>query len=686
LIGLDTSIGYFKGCLSNLTVANTALYTSNFSSNLPYPAANSVPSNAQLLINPNFTDAIGSWNKVSGGPTLSKTGSISLSNSFPVRPLLSVTPTFTISSANLNFGQSETLTVTVASGATGSVVFKDAGGNTLCTVSTLDSAGSGQCVWTPSTVGSYVVSAYYSGDSGYNPSTSTATSINVTSTITYSVNGATGSAPTASVYSGTAIALPAGTGLSKSGYDFGGWATSESGTAVTSPYSPANSLTLYAVWTPHQYAITFNANGGSGSQSATSYTTGASATALPATTTFTRTGYNFVGWGTTSAATTPVTSYSTSSPIVFYALWTHGTYGVTFLPNGGSGSMAIESSTATANLTANAFTYSNHTFTGWNTSADGTGTPYSNSQSYPFLASITLYAQWGNLITFSSQGADQGSPSITSQNWSSGSINLATVGTMVKAGYSFSGWSDGSQTYSSGSSFTPTGGITLNPVWSPNTSLISFNSNQASSGTVPANQSWTTGTSALTLSGNTGSLAKTGYSFGGWATTAGSTTAVTSYSTTAAQTFYAIWTPIAYMVAYSLNGGTGALPTQANQRIYNTFTLATAASKADFSFAGWSDGVSTYSAGASYTISATTPSAITLTAQWIPRFTISYALNGSSSSVTGAGTYDSGTVITLSSAPLRAGYTFAGWLDSNNISHGAGTSFTVIQNSILQAQ
>jgi hypothetical protein len=33
-------------------------------------------------MNPNFIDAIGSWNKVSGGPTLSKTGSISLSNNF----------------------------------------------------------------------------------------------------------------------------------------------------------------------------------------------------------------------------------------------------------------------------------------------------------------------------------------------------------------------------------------------------------------------------------------------------------------------------------------------------------------------------------------------------------------------------------------------------------------------------
>jgi uncharacterized repeat protein (TIGR02543 family) len=45
-------------------------------------------------------------------------------------------------------------------------------------------------------------------------------------------------------------------------------------------------------------------------------------------------------------------------------------------------------------LTANAFTRSGFTFTGWNTKADGTGTSYSNGQSITVPASLTLYAQW----------------------------------------------------------------------------------------------------------------------------------------------------------------------------------------------------------------------------------------------------------------------------------------------------
>jgi len=686
LIGQDTAIGYFKGCLSNLLVANTALYTSNFASNLPYPASDSIPSNAQLLMNPNFIDAIGSWNKVSGGPTLSKTGSISLSNNFPVRPLLSVTPTFTKSSANLLLGETETFTATVAAGATGTVVFKDGATNTLCTTGSLDGSGMASCSWTPSSVGTYVVTAFYSGDGGYSPTTSTTQSVSVTSVLSYNTNNGVGTAPSQSVYSGSAITLPAGTGLSKSGYTFGGWSLTETGTAVTSPYSPSASRTLYAVWTANQYTITYNANGGSGSQTAGSYTTGAAATTLPAASTFTRTGYSFGGWATSTGSTTPVASYSTSATATFYAIWTRGTYNVRFLANGGVGSMETQTSSATANLSANTFTFTDRIFTGWNTSADGTGIAYSNSQSYPFLANLTLYARWGNLISFSSQGATSGSPSFTSQSWTSGAINLATSGTMVKSGYTFGGWTNGTTTFAGGASYTPTTGITLNPVWNAVTYTISYNANLATGGTVPSNQSWATGTTALTLSGNTGTLVKSGYTFGGWATTASSTTPVATYSTSASQIFYAIWTPISYTVTYALAGGTSALPTQENKRIGNSFNLAGTPTRASYNFAGWSDSRTAYGALATYTITASTPSAVTLTAQWIPVYTVSYILNGSTDTVTAPTLYDSGTVISLAAAPTLTGHNFAGWVDSSNNLRAASSSFTVVANSTLQAR
>jgi uncharacterized repeat protein (TIGR02543 family) len=597
--------------------------------------------------------------------------------------------TNTATSTNFNLGQTDTLTATVTAGASGTVTFS-AGGNTLCTTSSLDSAGIASCAWTPTTAGTYSVTSSYSGDSNYVTTTSTSSSIVVNSVITYDANGGVGTAPAAFTSPGTSTTLPNGSTLSKSGYTFGGWSTTSSGTAVSSTYSSSTSRTLYAVWNANQYVITYLRNNGTGSQTAGSYTTGANATVLPASTTFTRTGYSFGGWATSATSTTAVTTYSTSANVSFYAIWIQGTYTVTYRANSGSGSMADQTSNVSANLNANTFTYADHTFSNWNTSADGTGTRYNNLATYPFLANITLYAQWGKVITFSSQGASSGTPSKTSENWSSDAINLPTGGSMVRAGYTFGGWSNGVTTFASGASYTPTSGITLNPVWNANTYTITFNSNVATSGNVPANQTWTTGTSALTLSGNTGSpvLAKSGYTFGGWATTSSSTTPVTTYSTLANQTFYAIWTPISYTITYALNGGTGTLPTQANQQISWSFTLASAPTRTDYIFAGWSDSATatTYSEGASYLITATSAPAITLTAQWIPTYTLSYVLNGSTSAVTGEGTYSSGTIVPLSAAPTRTGYTFNNWLDSSNITRAAESSFTMVQNSVLQAQ
>ena len=224
------------------------------------------------------------------------------------------------------------------------------------------------------------------------------------------------------------------------------------------------------------------------------------------------------------------------------------------------------------------------------------------------------------------------------------------------------------------------------PVWTADTYTISFNSNQATGGSLPSSQSWTTGATAITLSGNTGALVKSGNTFGGWATSATSTTPVTTYSTSANQIFHAIWTPINYTITYALAGGTSALPTQENKRIGNSFTLAGTPTRASYNFAGWSDSTTAYGAGATYTITASTPSAVTLTAQWIPIYTVSYILNGSTDSVTAPALYDSGTVISLAAAPSLIGHNFAGWVDSGNNLRAASSSFTVVENSTLQAR
>jgi hypothetical protein len=67
---------------------------------------------------------------------------------------------------------------------------------------------------------------------------------------------------------------------------------------------------------------------------------------------------------------------------------------VIFDQNTGTGTMADQTSSTARNLTANSFTKSGYTFTGWSTLANGRGTNYLDGASYPFAADVMLFAQW----------------------------------------------------------------------------------------------------------------------------------------------------------------------------------------------------------------------------------------------------------------------------------------------------
>ena len=67
---------------------------------------------------------------------------------------------------------------------------------------------------------------------------------------------------------------------------------------------------------------------------------------------------------------------------------------VTFDANGGSGSMSPETHDAATALPANQLTRSGYAFTGWNTPVGGSGTSYTDRAEYPYVADVTLYAQW----------------------------------------------------------------------------------------------------------------------------------------------------------------------------------------------------------------------------------------------------------------------------------------------------
>lgn len=72
-----------------------------------------------------------------------------------------------------------------------------------------------------------------------------------TLTVTYDANGGTGTVDAQTVIAGNSISLSDGTGLTApEGKTFAGWGFEATATEpeVTSPYTPTENVTLYAVW------------------------------------------------------------------------------------------------------------------------------------------------------------------------------------------------------------------------------------------------------------------------------------------------------------------------------------------------------------------------------------------------------------------------------------------------------
>ena len=319
------------------------------------------------------------------------------------------------------------------------------------------------------------------------------------------------------------------------------WNTKSNGTGTNygsgGSYTANEGATLYAIWsttngsvtlpsaitrnntTENGYKVTFNANGGTcntpsltavntrsytfnkwaaGSTSGTKYNAGASFTPTANTTMYAtwtesvtngtielpvaaKSGYTFIGWGTSSSATTGTTGeYTPTRNITLYAVYSANGYAVTYDSNGHGTAPANQVKTHGVTLTLQPF-IADHTETGytvsldanggsvgaasltseisykqtsWNTKANGSGTSYASRGNYTENTEVTLYAIW----------------EITKQT--------VTLPTPVRNGYTFVGW--GTRASSSSGvtgEYTPSSNVTLYAIWQQSNSRIHYNNN-----------------------------------------------------------------------------------------------------------------------------------------------------------------------------------------------------------------
>lgn len=222
-------------------------------------------------------------------------------------------------------------------------------------------------------------------------------------TITYHSNNGAGATATQSKTWGYAVNLYS-CGWTKAGHTFVRWNTAAdgSGTSYTAgqSYSSNANLTLYAIWSPNTFAITYDANGGSGTTESQTKTYGQDLV-LRANGFTPPTGHHFAEWNTASdrsgTSYEAEGTYTADAAATLYAIWEPDTYTVSFNPNGADGG-AQGPQTKTYGfrlvIAGCGYTRTGYSFSEWNTAADGTGTSYPAGSYYETNAPVTLYAIW----------------------------------------------------------------------------------------------------------------------------------------------------------------------------------------------------------------------------------------------------------------------------------------------------
>lgn len=153
-----------------------------------------------------------------------------------------------------------------------------------------------------------------------------------TYTVSYNANGGSG-APSSQTKQHDITLTLSSTKPTRDGYEFAGWGTSATDTGVKyaagGQYTRNASITLYAIWANvAKLTINYNANGGSGapvSQTHLINTTSKISGAKP-----TRDKYVFLGWSTSSSATSATyiadgqytnNNFTNGATVTLYAVW-----------------------------------------------------------------------------------------------------------------------------------------------------------------------------------------------------------------------------------------------------------------------------------------------------------------------------------------------------------------------------
>ena len=242
-------------------------------------------------------------------------------------------------------------------------------------------------------------------------------------TIKYDPNGGTGTIANTTYKAGDKVTLADGSGFTRDGYAFMGWASSPDGTSFDANDIIGKNVTLYAVWKKIEnggdnggnggnenpipevtFTIKYDANGGTGTIDNTTIKVG-EMPKLSDGTGFTREGFTFVGWSSSPEGTEiDDKAFEGKTEVTLYAVWKQNEaqqpekVTLTFDLDGGTANFPIstfdvdygfEFDIATSRLAMVTVTKEGYTFKGWSTEKDG-----EILTTFKAEQNTTLYAVW----------------------------------------------------------------------------------------------------------------------------------------------------------------------------------------------------------------------------------------------------------------------------------------------------
>ena len=403
-----------------------------------------------------------------------------------------------------------------------------------------------------------------------------------------------------------------------------GWSTSNTASSASyscgSSYKPTTNITLYAVW----------------------YSNGS---ATISSTKPTRSGYTFLGWSTSSSASSASyssgSSISISSSTTLYAIWKKEptSYTLSYNANGGSGAPSGHSGAKSYTIKTTVPTRFGYTFLGWSTNSSATSASYTPGNTISLSSNTTLYAVWKSAQSVSAGNSNTVNIAFAEQAWyykftpsSSGEYTFESTGSIDSKVviYKADGTELGSDDDSGESSnFKKTIKLTSGTTYyikafaySSKTGSYTFKVTQKA---VPVT------TYTVSYNANGGSVSPSSATV-----TAGNSVTLPTPSKTAT-------------ITYNANGGSGAPSSQNVSLSCSGWSTSSTASSAS------------YSCGSSYKPTANT----TLYAVW-----------------------GKGTTTLSSTKPTRAGYTFLGWANDKNATSAefqSGTKVSLKDNVTIYA-